>query len=121
MEEKTTKTCPECGKAIKGRIDKKFCSEPCRNASNNERVFKDNKKVNFVNGILKKNRKILKEMIENNQTEITANTLLSEGFNFYYITSFEYSNEGVCSYFCYEYRYYQSGDNCFKLKNKKST
>ena len=33
MEEKM---CPECGKPVFGRIDKKFCSDACRNAFNNK-------------------------------------------------------------------------------------
>ena len=29
-------TCPECGDKLKGRADKKFCSDACRNAYNNK-------------------------------------------------------------------------------------
>ena len=31
-----SKVCPECGEKIIGRVDKKFCSDYCRNAFNNK-------------------------------------------------------------------------------------
>ncbi|MBC7863150.1 MAG: DUF2116 family Zn-ribbon domain-containing protein, partial [Bacteroidia bacterium] len=30
-----TKKCPECGESYLGRVDKKFCSDQCRNTYNN--------------------------------------------------------------------------------------
>ena len=36
--------CLECGDHLKGRIDKKFCSDYCRNSFNNK-VNKDKKKL----------------------------------------------------------------------------
>jgi len=38
------KACLECGDNIVGRIDKKFCSDGCRNAYNNK-VNKDSKNL----------------------------------------------------------------------------
>ena len=35
--------CLECREPVKGRVDKKFCSDYCRNAYNNN-VNKDSKK-----------------------------------------------------------------------------
>ena len=34
--------CLECGEPLKGRVDKKFCSDYCRNSHNNK-VNKDRK------------------------------------------------------------------------------
>ena len=31
-----SKTCVACGKAVKGRSDKKFCDDYCRNVYNND-------------------------------------------------------------------------------------
>ena len=38
------KLCPECGTKIVGRIDKKFCSDACRNSYNNK-FNKDSKNL----------------------------------------------------------------------------
>ena len=38
------KKCPECGDKIVGRVDKKFCSDACRNAFNNN-INKDHKNL----------------------------------------------------------------------------
>ena len=48
------KQCLECGEKIVGRIDKKFCSDACRNAYNNN-VNKDSKNLirNTNNGFEK--------------------------------------------------------------------
>ena len=52
------KNCPECGDKIIGRIDKKFCSDGCRNAYNN-RINKDSKNlIRNTNNRLRKNYRI---------------------------------------------------------------
>jgi len=58
-----TKQCLECGDPVKGRIDKKFCSDYCRNAYNNK-VNKDSKNlIRNINNRLRKNHKILVQLI----------------------------------------------------------
>ena len=51
--------CLACEKPLKGRIDKKFCDNECRNDYNNERYRLEQKVVLDINKILRKNRKIL--------------------------------------------------------------
>ena len=36
-----SKVCLACGKPLKGRIDKKFCDDYCRNNYNNQQKAKD--------------------------------------------------------------------------------
>ena len=56
------KVCLECQEPIKGRIDKKFCSDYCRNTYNNS-VAKDSKNlIRNINNRLKRNYKILSEL-----------------------------------------------------------
>jgi len=51
--------CFECGEPLKGRIDKKFCDDACRNSYNN-RVNKDTKNlIRNTNNRLRKNYRIL--------------------------------------------------------------
>lgn len=46
--------CLYCGKPVKGRIDKKFCDDWCRNAYNNKRYSQHSGFVRNVNTILRK-------------------------------------------------------------------
>ena len=57
----TNKNCLECGEKITGRIDKKFCSDYCRNTYNNSVAKESKNLVRNINNRLKKNYKILSE------------------------------------------------------------
>ena len=62
------KQCLECGDKIVGRIDKKFCSDGCRNAYNNK-VNKDSKNlIRNTNNRLRKNYRILETLNPNQKT-----------------------------------------------------
>ena len=52
------KQCLECDNEIKGRIDKKFCSDYCRNAYNNKLNKDSNNLVRNTNNRLRKNYRI---------------------------------------------------------------
>lgn len=82
------KVCLECGKPVKGRKDKKFCNDYCRNNFNNNLKSEQNNYVRRINSILSKNRKILFETIPENEdkTTTTRERLLQEGYNFKYFT-----------------------------------
>ena len=57
-----SKECLECGEKIIGRVDKKFCSDPCRNSYNN-RLNKDSSNlIRNTNNLLRKNYRILQEL-----------------------------------------------------------
>ena len=63
------KQCPECGDNIVGRIDKKFCSDACRNAYNNK-VNKDSKNlIRNTNNRLRKNYRILETLNPKQKTK----------------------------------------------------
>ena len=65
------KVCPECGDKIRGRADKKFCSDACRNAHNNS-LNKDNKNlVRNINNRLRKNYSILESLNTEDKTKTT--------------------------------------------------
>ena len=60
-----TKTCLACGKPLKGRVDKKFCDDYCRNNYNNQQKAKGSHSnfVRNINNTLLKNRKILESIL----------------------------------------------------------
>ncbi|MDX1428599.1 MAG: hypothetical protein R3206_12320 [Salegentibacter mishustinae] len=99
------KSCLECGEKIVGRVDKKFCSDYCRNAHHNN-LNKDRKNlVRNVNNQLRKNYRILEEFNPNEKTTISKNKLLARGFNFEYLTSIYTTKTGKVYYFVYDQGY----------------
>lgn len=102
-----TKKCHECAAPIQGRSDKKFCDDYCRNAYHNRYYAEELAFVKHVQHILKKNRKILENLIvrENNKIRISRNKLAELGFNFRFHTHIQQNNAGKLYFFCYEYGY----------------
>ncbi len=108
------KNCPECGRKIIGRADKKFCSDACRNAYNNS-LNKDNKNLlRTINNRLRKNYRILESLNPTGKTKTTKATLLGLGFNFTYFTSIYTTKAGAVYYYVYDQGYLPL-DNGFYL------
>ena len=100
--------CQECGTDIYGRVDKKFCSDQCRNTYNNRTQAVQNKYIRKVNYILRKNRRIMEELISNtdkNVKRVKRSDLLDKGFNFDYYTNIYSTKTNNYYYFSYEYGY----------------
>ena len=100
------KYCLECGVAIKGRADKKFCSDHCRNAYNNM-LNRDSKNlVRVINNRLRKNYRILDGFaLKDGKTTTTKTKLLDKGFDFEFITSLYTTKKGTVYYFVYDLGY----------------
>lgn len=103
--EAMTKKCLECNENIVGRTDKKFCSDICRNSYNNKANSLNNSYVRVVNSMLKRNRKILEELVHVTSSKTTKDKLLQKGFNFHYYTNVYHTRKGDSYYFCYDYGY----------------
>ena len=100
-----TKICLECGESIKGRSDKKFCSDYCRNAYNNK-VNKESKNlIRNTNNRLRKNYKILSELNSKGKTKITRGKLLDRNFDFQLFTSIYTTKTGNVYYYVYDQGY----------------
>lgn len=99
------KNCLECGEKIRGRSDKKFCNDYCRNAYNNRLNVGDKNLVRNTNNILKKNYKILCELNLTGKTKTSKNTLIQKGFNFNLITSIYTTKTGNQYFYCYNQGY----------------
>ena len=106
MQEET-KACLQCNKTLRGRSDKKFCDDYCRNNYNNQLKAHSNNYVRNINNALGKNRRVLQGCLnENEETKkITKEKLIQLGFSFKYITH-TYTNKQSNTYFyCYDYGY----------------
>ena len=117
-----TKLCLDCELRIIGRADKKFCSDACRNNYNNKLNSDTNAFMRNVNNLLRKNRRILQELIDTKQKKrnALANKLISQGFNFDYYTHVLNTKTGNTYFFCYEYGYRKLENNHYLLVKKQS-
>lgn len=99
------KTCLECGEVIKGRIDKKFCSDYCRNAFNNK-VNKDSKNlIRNINNRLRKNYKIITELNTTGKTKVSRSKMFDKGFDFNFFTSLYKTKTGNTYFYIYDQGY----------------
>ena len=99
------KYCLECKQPIKGRADKKFCDDSCRNEYNNK-VNKDSKNlIRNINNRLRKNWRILEKLNPENKTKTSRSKLIEMGFDFSYYTSTYTTKIGTIYYFVYDQGY----------------
>jgi predicted nucleic acid-binding Zn ribbon protein len=104
-----SKTCLACGESLRGRADKKFCSDQCRSGYNNSIKSGNRDYIRRVNYILKKNRRILTQLQEEGQKQIPIDLLRGKGFDFNYFTSLYASSQGI-NFFCYEHGFIQNNE-----------
>ena len=118
------KSCQSCGKPLKGRIDKKFCDDYCRNNYNNHRKAHGNGAgyIRRINSILSKNRNVLESILAAGEATAKANKekLLSLGFQFRYFTHSYTTKTGKTYCYCYDYGYLSLGSDWFLVVKMKS-
>lgn len=106
-ETDSLKKCLSCGKPLKGRVDKKFCDDYCRNNYNNAQKGSSSALIRNINNALRKNRTILSSHLK--EKEETAKThkdkLLAEGFQFKYFTHQYQTKKGNTYLYCYDFGY----------------
>lgn len=107
MEAEAAKVCLHCAKTLRGRVDKKFCDDYCRNAYNNRQNADRNNYVRNINNALLKNRRILESVIpaEEELAKCPRQKLAGQGFDFRYHTHQYQNKKGQTYHFCYDYGY----------------
>ena len=102
-----SKNCITCGKVLKGRSDKKFCDDQCRNSHNNQLKSGVNNYKRKVNGALSKNRRILEDLFVRNgkMKRVKRDLLVGLGFQFNYLTHTYNNRKGSTYVYCYDYGY----------------
>jgi len=104
----TVKNCLACERPIKGRTDKKFCDDSCRNNYNNRLNSDATPLMRNINNILRKNRRILEEVLSNHEKKvliIDRQKLIEKGYLFEYFTEYYTTKENEQYYYCYDYGY----------------
>jgi predicted nucleic acid-binding Zn ribbon protein len=116
--EKPVKYCLECGKPIgASREDKKYCSNECRTAYNNERrkqttsigpinTLAEQREYKRIYEIILNNREILFWHSQYFGDEILLRDLIGKGFNLKYFTSVFTDENGFAHNCCFDYGYY---------------
>ncbi|MFT7033036.1 MAG: hypothetical protein ACJA2S_001537 [Cyclobacteriaceae bacterium] len=119
-QEIENKNCPECGRSIFGRVDKKYCSDACRNSANNRLNADSNNFVRNVNNILRKNRRILLDLNSTGETTIKLIELFKKGFDPDFYTNSHTTKEGQEYCYCYDQGYAILNGGNVSLVEKKS-
>jgi hypothetical protein len=115
--------CAHCDKVLKGRIDKKFCDDGCRNNFNNAQNSSATNYVRNVINALRKNRRLLEASIEaagKETSKISKSKLLQQGFDFNFYTNTYTTKAGGVYIFCFEYGYMAIENDWYVVvRNKK--
>lgn len=108
-------TCLECGEEVKGRADKRFCSDQCRSNFHNRQNSDETNFMRNINHILRKNRRILAELNPEGKTKVHRDRLLERGFKFSYFTNEYITRNGGVYRFCYDQGYIALDNNYYAL------
>ncbi len=116
-----TKNCIVCGDRIRGRSDKKFCNDYCKNSFNNQQKAngKNGKLVRNINSSLIRNRKILATLVVKETAKATKEKLVSMGFQFKYYTHSFTNRAGKIYLYCYDFGYLDIGNDWYLLVKRK--
>lgn len=99
--------CYSCRQPLRGRSDKKFCNDYCRNTHHNLQNSEGNKYIRTINYRLRRNRRILSELMAAAKPvlKISRQQLIGKGFSFVYYTHERINQKGGKTFFCYELGY----------------
>lgn len=116
-----TKHCIVCSKQVRGRTDKKFCDDYCRNNYNNHLKAESNNLVRNINHALGKNRRILESLFNKGEriAKTTVGELLHNGFHFKYFTHQYTNKKGNSYFFCYDYGYLPLDNDWYLIVKRK--
>ena len=114
--------CHTCNKPLRGRTDKKFCDDYCRNNYNNQLKSGSNNFIRNINNALGKNRRILETALPTGEelAKISKENLLQKGFQFKYFTHLYTNKKGNTYFFCYEFGYLPLDNDWYLLVKSKN-
>ena len=119
MSPQEIRRCAFCGEPLTGRIDKKYCTDQCRNNVNNNRNRIKNNVVRCVNNVLRKNLKILESLHASGKRTQSPKQLSAKGFNFDFYTHVHARRNGQMDYYCYDHGYSEKTSGQILILNPK--
>lgn len=108
-----TKKCKVCAKIIRGRSDKKYCSIGCKNSYHKDIRFATKKAAKQIDGYLKRNYKVLMEILGRNKTQIKVhrNLLAQKGFRPKYHTHYYINSKNKMYHYIYDLAWMEFSDD----------
>ena len=113
------KFCRDCGSALNGRSDKKFCDDGCRTSYHNQQNSEKLRDVNYINRVLKRNLRILSTLNPGSKTTLDARILHESGLNLYFYTHIYTVPNGKTYKFCYNQGYTLLKEDKYQLIKKE--
>lgn len=111
--------CPSCKKPVRGRVDKRFCSTPCRNAWHNEERKNRERIIRDTNKRLKRNWQVLRKLNSSGKTKVDKLQLIAKNFDFDLFTSMITNRDGRTYYFCYDQGFLKlDGENYLLVRRR---
>jgi len=108
--------CISCRERLKGRPDKKFCSDQCRSRKNYS--SKVSNKVNIVDDInrrLENNRDLLHKIYLTGRRKVARALFLSKGIDLNVFTQIRCSRDGYLIFYCYDFGYARLSESEFQI------
>lgn len=99
----TSHICEQCSAEFIGRRNAKFCSLPCKNTFNNDRVRGRDGVLRKYYRVIERNYKILTEWLESGKVEISHIELLRMGYKTDFFTarpSYVGNNKSLLCFAC---------------------
>lgn len=114
------KKCKVCQKRLRGRSDKIFCSVGCKNYYHKNLRFAAKKAAIQIDGYLKRNYKILYEILGGNKTQIkiSRNYLTQKGFRYKYHTHFHINSRNKMYLYVYNLAWMEFSDDQILIVKK---
>ena len=78
--------CAFCGRELRGRVDKKFCDDSCRNNYGYQHNKFSNITISRVNKSLLHNRNVLRSIVKSGKKVVKKQSLVDKNFDFNVIT-----------------------------------
>lgn len=121
IAETSPRLCLDCKKPVKGRTDKKFCNDYCRNNFNNLLKSNTNNLMRNINNALGKNRRILESFFKGDEemAKTTQEKLLEKGFLFKYITHTYTNKKDNVYFFVYDLGYLPLENDWYLLVKRR--
>ncbi len=107
--------CIECGDSFKGRIDKKYCSDYCRNTYNNKVNKTAKNLIRNTNNRLRKNYKVLTELNKTGKIKVSRSKLISRNFDFNFFTQIYTTKTNNVYYYVYDQGYLELDNEIYLL------
>lgn len=107
------KKCKICDKVLRGRSDKVFCSIGCKNHYHSQLRFITKQKAKQIDGYLKRNYKILYELLGNRkkQVKVHRNLLIQKGFRPKYHTHYHINSKNKMYHYLYDLAWMEFSDD----------